>query len=537
MGRHMQKGKKKAGDKRKKMKPAAKLGQGSKRQDKSAKQSDVVPKYMHFAKHSLASYPDEDGCCLYLGDHDSEQALLALDAVLASRNSRNCEMLARPGMGLSLSAASIDTCLKALQERPADWGLKRLGKAVEAAKGEEVRNAVSALNVGKSGKAKRAEVTAAVKTYIDFMSAGDSEERQNLQEALVQVISFTSKVYVGAMSMLEHMALFRRRKAWAKKMRNADKQPAAIRAWVKEPTSEDKLSEALVEVFMEKMKKQSKRKPQETSKKSKKKPRKDDSSSDSDGDSDEESGSGSGSSDGDDDSSDAENGSSDGSSSEDEPSKKEKKKADDKKEKKDKTEKKKEKSSAAKKKEDAKKEKAKKKKDEEDEKKSSKDKEVVKAGKKDEDEKKKRKDKPADGSGAKGSKKTKTGDAAAADGDAATAAAGDGDEEQLHYTAWPMGDIQLLETMLFSLHAEIGNLPGGVFPTTEIMVCWEGIPVVVREAETELAARVAVVADSGEEYVTNAAARRAVVDMMSLTSRAMEWHESHTTVGAGGSAS
>ena len=106
----------------------------------------------------------------------------------------------------------------------------------------------------------------------------------------------------------------------------------------------------------------------------------------------------------------------------------------------------------------------------------------------------------------------------------------------MHYTAWPMGDIQLLETMLFSLHAEIGNLPSGVFPTTEIMICWEGIPVVVREAETELAARVAVVADSGEEYVTNAVARRAVVAMMSLTSRAMEWHESHTTAGASASA-
>ena len=525
MGRHMQKGKKQASDKRKKMKPVAKLGQGSKKQDKSAKQSDVVPKYMHFAKHSLASYPDEDGCCLYLGDHDSEQALLAFDAVLSSRNSRNCEMLARPGMGLSLSAASIDTCLKALQEKPADWGLKRLSKAVETADGEEVRNAVSALNVGKSGKAKLADVTAAVNKYIDFMSAGDSEERQDLQESLVQVISFTSKVYVGAMSMLEHMALFRRRKAWAKKMRNADKQPSAIRSWIKDPTSEDKLSDALVEAFMEKMKKQSKRKSQETSKKSKKQ-RKDD-SSDSDGDSDDESESESGSSNGGDDSSDAE----DSSASEEEASKK-KKKAGDKKEK---TEKKKEKSSA-KKKEDAKKEKAKKKDD--DEKKSPKDKEITKVGKKDEAEKKKSKDKPADDTGSKGSKKTKTGGAAAADGDAATAA-GDGDEEEsaLHYTAWPMGDIQLLETMLFSLHAEIGNLPGGVFPTTEIMVCWEAIPVVVREAETELAAIVAVVADSGEEYVTNAVARRAVVAMMSLTSRAMEWHESHTTAGAGGSAS
>ena len=119
----------------------------------------MVPKYMYFAKHSLASYPDEDGCCLYLGDHDGEQSLLAFDAVLSSRNSRNCEMLTRPGMGLSLSAASIDTCLKALQEKPADWGLKRLSKALKAANGEEVRNAVSALNVGKSGKAKRAEVT------------------------------------------------------------------------------------------------------------------------------------------------------------------------------------------------------------------------------------------------------------------------------------------------------------------------------------------------------------------------------------------
>ena len=163
---------KRAAEKKVKSKHASKDDKKSSKKggEKKKPGAGVVAKYMYFAKHTLAPYPDEDGSALYVGDHEDEGALLDPAAVLRTRNSNNCEMLRRPGMGLSLSAASIDVGLKALKKPSA---LKKLKTALATDEGEALRKACKTLNIGKNGKAKRSQVQEAVKAYAKQMSQSD----------------------------------------------------------------------------------------------------------------------------------------------------------------------------------------------------------------------------------------------------------------------------------------------------------------------------------------------------------------------------
>ena len=240
---------KRASDKKVKSKHASK---DKKKQQSSKKGAEkkkgtggVVAKYMYFAKHTLAPYPDEDGSALYVGDHEDEAALLDPAAVLRTRNSSNCEMLRRPGMGLSLSTASVDVGLRALKKLSA---LKKLKNALATDEGEALRKACKTLNIGKNGEGQKVlRFEEAVKKYTEHMTKATDAE---FHDALVGAASLTSKIYLAVMAMLEHRALFQKKKAWAKKMHSDEKQSETMRAWMKEPGADEKLVTALVDAFM-----------------------------------------------------------------------------------------------------------------------------------------------------------------------------------------------------------------------------------------------------------------------------------------------
>ena len=508
---------KKAADKKVKSKHASKdkkKQQSSKKGAEKKKGTEVVAKYMYFAKHTLAPYPDEDGSALYVGDYEDEGALLDPAAVLRTRNSNNCEMLRRPGMGLSLSAASIDVGLKALKKLSA---LKKLKKAISSDEGEALRKACKTLNIGKNGKAKRSEVQKAVKIYANHMTKATDPE---FHDALVGVASLSSKIYLAVMAMLEHRALFQKRKAWAKKMHAGDKQPDTMKAWTKEPGADDKLEAALVDAFMVKMKAQS-RKGGGAKKESKSESEEEDSeeldSDEASSDEEEAEGSDDGkkadSSEEDgkddrgkkDDSSEDEGDQDDGSSSSSSsaPKKKMKKASDSKKAK-----------------EDSKKTKKDKKKDD-------------KVGSADKDGGSKKPEKAGGSTDASLKAKAK----AAADGKAAKKAKKDSKAtatDPIHYTSWELGAVQALAGQLMSLQAAIGVTPGGMCPTEEIRAWYEGIPEAVREAEAGMAAEVETALGDGDE-TSNLCARQAVASMLAVATKVEQWYESHTSAGASGS--
>ena len=152
------------------------------------------------------------------------------------------------------------------------------------------------------------------------------------------------------------------------------------------------------------------------------------------------------------------------------------------------------------------------------------------------DSKKSKKDK--DGSGKDGGSKSKdkagsSADApkakakAAVDGKAAKKAKKDSKAavtDPVHYTSWPLGDVQALSGQLMSLQAAIGVTPGGMCPTEEIRAWYEGIPEAVREAEAVMVAEVETALGDGDE-TTNLSARQAVASMLAVATQVEQWYE------------
>ena len=136
-----------------------------------------IPKYQFFQKASLAPYPDEDGNALWLGDKESLGDLLAPAAVLNSRTPKNAEMLARPGMALSLAASAFEHGGGDLASGKAKKALEKLVALFKEKDGQCFLDAARVLNLGKSGSASRSDVKDAVHTYVKFMIK-DSEGLQ-----------------------------------------------------------------------------------------------------------------------------------------------------------------------------------------------------------------------------------------------------------------------------------------------------------------------------------------------------------------------
>lgn len=242
MGRDYQKNEKKKADKEKQT--AKKAG------------GNPIPKFAWMAKASLAAYPDEDGNALYIGDKESVKDLLDPASVLSSRTPKNTEMLKRPGMGLCLAAASMHHGSKDVVDGSGSKALEKLSPVLQGRDAKEFLHAVKLLNLGKSGTASRSDVKAAVRAYVAFLSKPDA----GLHSAVVKLAATASRQYLFGIHLIEQLAFFGKLGSWAKKLQRSGEAPRQCKEWLKDPTNERKLEEALVDLVMEKAKAQKRKK-------------------------------------------------------------------------------------------------------------------------------------------------------------------------------------------------------------------------------------------------------------------------------------
>ena len=239
-----------------------------------------VPKKFYLAKDKLSSYPDEDGCPFYLGDAEDEKTFFAPGFLLSTRSSRNEEYFHRPGMALSLGAASMHRACRTLRDRlspcwadePGDpaakifdfetkfkkTGLSGLLDLLYTSDGNKFLEALETLDVGREGRRDQNRVETAVRDLVDVLEEHGNDLRKNASRAA----SFAAKIYLGSMSLIEHLELFEHRKEWSKNMEDAAKSNKHIKAWTKNPKDGDLLVSALTASFMEKVKKHAKGKAQ-----------------------------------------------------------------------------------------------------------------------------------------------------------------------------------------------------------------------------------------------------------------------------------
>ena len=231
---------------------SAKASTSTKKPDR--KQQKRIPKYELLPKKMLAAYPDADGNPMYVGDRaEDAKELLDPTNLLATRSSKNSEMLDRPGWGLSFAATAANHCLKELvrqKTKPKASSVASFVTLLEKPRGKGFQEAVAALDVGKDGSVPRKDVAKAMKAYVSFLKEGG----EDLQSTLVGLAVESGRFYLGAMHMLEQRAFILKPKTWAKKLQRSGRVDPALKSWLSDADNVQKLENSLVDVFMAKMK-------------------------------------------------------------------------------------------------------------------------------------------------------------------------------------------------------------------------------------------------------------------------------------------
>ena len=244
-----------------------------------------VPKKFYVAKDKLAAYPDEDGCPFYLGDADDEKSMFSPGFLLSTRSATNEEYFHRLGMGLCLGASSLHTGMDALKDLvPAFWsqtdkdgtntfydasdiaevkdktrefvnkfaktGFTYLTEFLHSRDGKKLLSVLEVLDVGREGRRDRKAAETAIRDFIDVLRTNGS----NLRKHASRAASFAAKLYLAAMSIIEHLELFEHTKTWAKSMVDKAKETKEVKYWTKDPEDTDRLVDALCACFMEKIK-------------------------------------------------------------------------------------------------------------------------------------------------------------------------------------------------------------------------------------------------------------------------------------------
>ena len=233
-------------------------GDKTKKQDKAA----VVPKYEFWAKNKLASYPSEDGTCLYFGKGQGAREFFALDSICQSRSAKNEELCKRIGMGLALDAATLHTGAQLLQKRVAEdlpdelqkgpfakTGIPKLMQELSSEAGSNFVEALAVLNVGKTGQPSEKAVKKAMAVFVEYLQEEDGTRK--LRHHLSRLASDAAALYLFAMTFLKDFALFTHPKDWAGKVEA--KQSEAVKKWLKDPKNSEKLQKALVAELMAKV--------------------------------------------------------------------------------------------------------------------------------------------------------------------------------------------------------------------------------------------------------------------------------------------
>ena len=217
--------------------------------EKSKKKNDLVPKYSFFPKQSLAAYPDPEGNPVYIGEAGSMSEKLAVSSILASRNPKNTELLARPGMAMVFATAAIDHGIRELKKQQKDSTLQEVLKFFDDKAGKKFLHAVKSLNVGPDGTASKHAVKKAVASYVQFLG----KENDDFHEALVELVALSGRLYLAGMYLLEHRSFITRPKVWAKKWARAESSPDAIHKWLKRPDKEEHLIGGIYSLLQDKL--------------------------------------------------------------------------------------------------------------------------------------------------------------------------------------------------------------------------------------------------------------------------------------------
>ena len=208
-----------------------------------------VEPYMHFGKFTLRPFVDQ-GSPVYLPKAVScEKKFFSVRKVLGTLSSENSELCRRPKKGLSMKSSTIQELGEFLTENKKDvlGTMEKLIGLFADEDGEKLLDACRFLNQQNEVSPDLDEATQHVAYLFDFFEGN----RDGLESLLRKAAMIGSRLFLGATSLLEEVALFTNSKDWAKKVDPKKEQSKAVRAWLADPKSVSKVKQALARAVAE----------------------------------------------------------------------------------------------------------------------------------------------------------------------------------------------------------------------------------------------------------------------------------------------
>ena len=198
---------------------------------------------------------DKDGHILFT-EGMKAQKFFTKEKIRELLDGDNCELIRRMGMGVNLFAGSVECGLAALNLlKDPENGLDKLGFKGAASWSQELAEVAEYLNNANQGDRTKKETQQNVKKLLQVMQTMD----EHLMKDIAKMTDASARLYNFGVNVMSLKALTSKLKHWAKHIPEQEKQTAAVRKFIKEPT-EANLITAFVAALEEKAEKTRKKK-------------------------------------------------------------------------------------------------------------------------------------------------------------------------------------------------------------------------------------------------------------------------------------
>ncbi|CAE7239530.1 unnamed protein product [Symbiodinium natans] len=212
-------------------------GKGGK-DDGKGKTKEYVPRLegrYALAKAVLRPYADEHGKAVYAST--SVKDLFGKDSMRQVLDSRNCELVRRPSVGLSTisgSARALSNCLDTYLEEGEGTPSAVLGRFAEFFQTAEAKAFIAACEVlvkERTSETSKAKLEDALQTWCMFYRT----HKAVISKMLPEVLAFVSTVYLGGIQMLEAVTMCNALSNWAHKIPTTTSNAATLGSWQSSP--------------------------------------------------------------------------------------------------------------------------------------------------------------------------------------------------------------------------------------------------------------------------------------------------------------
>jgi len=213
-----------------------------------------VEPYNHFGKHSLRPFVDNKAALFVAtkkkgkkADAKAEKKFLTSEAVREHLTANNSELCRRLDFGLSMKSANIQEFLefcKNNKDKILDM-VQGLQTLVDSEDGKKLQKAAAYINTSNEQERNNEKAKEHVGVYMNFFQKDDN----GLDSLMRTVAMFSARAYLGSTSLFECRALFEKSKEWAKKVEPKSRQSKAVKSWLENGSSEEKLKKALVGIL------------------------------------------------------------------------------------------------------------------------------------------------------------------------------------------------------------------------------------------------------------------------------------------------